>query len=250
MNSRSALDAAASLQTYLSPHVLADDAVRRIATGIAAGKLVLLRNALREPFAERMFQCLDTFVDWKLHETYSQSPRGREHRDPFQYHHHNIYDESVYPPDLKWCQDIFSSEETTRLIGQLSGQDCSGSTSFSASWYQPGDHSLPHNDRVISDKPNEVRTVAFVWHLSKDWRPEWGGALYWCPTLRYVPPSFNTLALFVVTRVSTHFVTQVSPYARTKRLAINGWWAGKDALLESAAVDTTAVESSADIEFV
>ena len=23
------------------------------------------------------------------------------------------------------------------------------------------------------------RTVAYVWHLSKAWRPEWGGALYW-----------------------------------------------------------------------
>jgi Rps23 Pro-64 3,4-dihydroxylase Tpa1-like proline 4-hydroxylase len=67
----------------------------------------------------------------------------------------------------------FSSDETKRLVGQLSGQNCSGSTSFWASWYQPGDHSLPHNDRVISDRLNEVRNVAFVWHLSKDWRPEW-----------------------------------------------------------------------------
>ena len=39
--------------------------------------------------------------------------------------------------------------------------------------YQSGDHSLPHTDWVGQ------RTVSYVWHLSKGWRPEWGGALYW-----------------------------------------------------------------------
>ena len=71
-----------------------------------------------------------------------------------------------------------------------------------------------------------IRQLAFVWHLAKEWRPEWGGAFYWCPKASYMPPAFNTLYLFNVRPESIHFVTQVSPYAQGKRLTINGWWTG------------------------
>ena len=92
---------------------------------------------------------------------------------------------------------------------------------FSASWYQSGDHSLPHTDKT-SNAAGENRQVAFVWHLAKEWRPEWGGALFWCPRSAYVPPQFNSLILFNVGDDSAHFVTTVSPDAQGKRLAING----------------------------
>jgi hypothetical protein len=52
------------------------------------------------------------------------------------------------------------------------------------------------------------------------------GAFYWCPKASYMAPAFNTLYLFHVGPESTHFVTQVSPYAQGKRLTINGWWSG------------------------
>jgi hypothetical protein len=58
------------------------------------------------------------------------------------------------------------------------------------------------------------RQVAFVWYLAKDWRSEWGGALFWCPKALYLPPVFNTLVLFNVGPDTSHFVTQVSPYAQ------------------------------------
>jgi Rps23 Pro-64 3,4-dihydroxylase Tpa1-like proline 4-hydroxylase len=86
-------------------------------------------------------------------------------------------------------------------------------------------HSLPHNDAMASG-PDAFRQVAFVWHLAKNWRSEWGGTLFWCPRALYLPPVFNTLLLFIVGRDTSHFVTQVSPYAQGKRLAINGWWTG------------------------
>lgn len=84
-----------------------------------------------------------------------------------------------------------------------------------------GDHSLPHTDWVGQ------RTVAYVWHLSKNWKPEWGGALYWAQHHHAVatyPASFNTLVLFSVTTTSAHFVTTVSPNHKGKRLTFNGWW--------------------------
>jgi Rps23 Pro-64 3,4-dihydroxylase Tpa1-like proline 4-hydroxylase len=63
-----------------------------------------------------------------------------------------------------------------------------------------------------------------VWHLTKNWRPRWGGAFYWCPSFAPIEASFNTLVLFNPTAISYHFVTQVSPHARGKRFTVNGWW--------------------------
>jgi Rps23 Pro-64 3,4-dihydroxylase Tpa1-like proline 4-hydroxylase len=100
---------------------------------------------------------------------------------------------------------------------------------FSASWYLPGDHSLPHTD-AVTHADGEQRQVAFVWHLARGWRSEWGGALFWCPGNVYLAPTFNTLVLFTVGPNSYHFVSQVSPYAQGKRLAINGWWTGRTAV--------------------
>ena len=40
----------------------------------------------------------------------------------------------------------------------------------------------------------------------------------------YLHASFNSLVLFSVTPLSSHFVTTVSPHATEKRLSFNGWW--------------------------
>ena len=104
---------------------------------------------------------------------------------------------------------------------ELTSRDCSGETVGAPSWYKEGDHSLPHTDWVGQ------RTVAYVWHLSKNWKPEWGGGLYWTQhdhAVATYPASFNTLVLFSVTTRSAHFVTTVSPQHKGKRLTFNGWW--------------------------
>ena len=206
-----------SIETYLNPEIFGDEElVRQIGKHLVDGKLVLIRKALREAFAERLFTCLDQFSDWGIYEKYE------EH---FHYHHHNLYDARLYPPDLMWCSEVFRSDLTKKFMQRLSQRDCGGEAQFSASWYLPGDHSLPHSDLTAWN--GEHRQVAFIWHLTKNWRPTWGGDLFWCPKNRYIPPSFNTLLLFNVGKDSLHFVTQVSPFAQAKRLAINGWWTGK-----------------------
>jgi len=209
-----------SLETYLRPSLRGPgsalaDAIARL----AAGGLVGIRDAFEPDFAERMHRCLDRSTTWRVHEGYE------EH---FAYHHHNLYESDAYPADLAWCAKIFGSSSTKAWATRLSGRSCSGPAEVSASWYLPGDHSLPHNDVAATDA-NFHRQVAFVWHLAKHWRSEWGGALFWCSKGCYLPPVFNTLWLFNVTPESTHFVTHVSPYAQGKRLAINGWWTGQAA---------------------
>jgi Rps23 Pro-64 3,4-dihydroxylase Tpa1-like proline 4-hydroxylase len=151
-----------------------------------------------------------------VHENYAER---------FSYYHHNVYHPEEFPADLVWCSKIFNSSKSKAWATRLSGRRCLGPTSISASWYLPGDHSLPHTDNVTTGA-HYIRQLAFVWHLAKDWRSEWGGAFYWCPKASYMSPAFNTLYLFNVGPESNHFVTEVSPYAQGKRLTVNGWWTG------------------------
>jgi hypothetical protein len=190
--------------------------MKQVSARLAAGRLVAIREAFEPAFAERMYRSLDACTTWRVYEKYERH---------FHFHHHNLYQFSEYPTELGHCANVFGSETTKAWATRLSGRSCVGPTEFSASWYLPGDHSLPHTDAMPSGADNN-RQVAFVWHLAKEWRSEWGGALFWCPKALYLRPVFNTLLLFNVGPETSHFVTHVSPYAQGKRLAINGWWTG------------------------
>ena len=206
-----------SIEFFLDSSIVPDDnLIQDLRQHLTLGNLIVIRNAFHSAFAERMFDCLDQFSQWQLYEKYAQH---------FHYHHHNIYDEKQFPEDLNRCKDVFGSEATKKFIRRLSQRDCLGGTDLSASWYQPGDYSLPHTDLVFHKE--EVRQVAFVWNLTRAWQADWGGEFFWCKKSRSIAPTFNTLLLFNVDRYSKHFVTQVAPHAQGKRLAISGWWYGK-----------------------
>ena len=205
-----------SIETYVNPAWLEPARIEAVKAHLSAGALVVIRDAFHPAFAERMFRCLNECTAWKVYEG--------GHAD-FYYHHHNLYDKRDYPEDLVWCERVFGSPASRAFASRASGRRCTGSTLFSASWYLPGDHSLPHTD-AVSSAAGENRQVAFVWHLAKEWRPDWGGDFFWWPRSASVPPRFNSLILFNVGQNSVHFVTKVSPYARGKRLTINGWWMG------------------------
>ena len=218
VDARAAADAShLSIETYLRPPLRGPgSALKDVVPRLAAGGLVVIRDAFEADFAERMYRSLDSYTAWRVHENYAER---------FSYYHHNVYHPEEFPGDLAWCSKVFNSSRSKAWASRMSGRTCLGPTSVTASWYLPGDHSLPHSDNVTTGS-HYIRQLAFVWHLAKDWRSEWGGAFYWCPKASYMPPAFNTLYLFNVGPESTHFVTQVSPYAQGKRLTINGWWTG------------------------
>jgi len=206
-----------SIETFLRPSLRGPgSALKAAIPRLAAGGLVAIRDAFESDFAERMYRSLDSVTTWRLFENYAEK---------FCYHHHNLYHADQFPADVAWCSKVFDSSSSKAWATRLSGRSCLGPTEISASCYLPGDHSLPHNDNVTTGK-HYIRQLAFVWHLAKDWRSEWGGAFYWVPKASYLPPAFNTLYLFNVGPDSTHFVTHVSPYAQGKRLVINGWCTG------------------------
>jgi hypothetical protein len=181
----------------------------QIRAQLTRGRAVVIPNAIREDIAERAHAELDESRRWQPYE--GASPF-------FHYRHHNIYADADLPPSAVDLKRALGGSEARAIMSELSERDCSGPIDFGASWYLPGDHSLPHQDAGLG------RSVAFVWHLTKDWDPRWGGGFFWCPSGITMKPQFNCFTLFNVTRASAHFVTVVSPYARAKRLSLNGWW--------------------------
>jgi hypothetical protein len=205
---------AATLETYLNPAYLEEDLLANMRSRLRGGDVVVLRDAFRPEFAEMVYsELMDKGVSWELNEAYFP--------DGYAYKHHNVYDQGSFSARLNATLGVFTDPASQAFMADLTGRDCDGVTTGAPSWYQEGEHSLPHTDWAGQ------RTVAYVWHLSKNWKPEWGGALYWAEHHHAVatyPASFNTLVLFSVTPSSAHFVTTVSPHHKGKRLTFNGWW--------------------------
>mmetsp|Transcript_39548 Transcript_39548/g.86800 ORF Transcript_39548/g.86800 Transcript_39548/m.86800 type:complete len:394 (-) Transcript_39548:83-1264(-) len=208
------LKAGTSIRDVLNPHLFDDpstlDGIRK---RIRAGEICVIRNAFIPDFAEAMYTELDDTDTWSRNEDYFE--------DGYGYRHNNVYSKADFSPLFLQANAMFETNATKAFMSDLTGRDCTGESVGAPSYYEAGDHSLPHTDHIGQ------RSVAYIWHLSKDWRPEYGGGLYWAPeplANAYLHASFNTLVLFSVTPYSSHFVTTVSPRARGKRLAYNGWW--------------------------
>lgn len=182
-----------SIVDCLNPKLLEQETLDDIKARLREGKVVILRDAFRTELADAMHEQLDFLTDeeWNLHEDYFA--------DGYHFKHKNIYDKNDFPPLFQDVNRMFESTATKDFLTELSGRDCSGEISGAPSFYSAGDHSLPHTDHIGQ------RSVAYIWHLSRNWRPEWGGALYWAPeplANAYHHASFNTLVLFSVTPFS------------------------------------------------
>jgi hypothetical protein len=186
-----------------------ESTLQELASTMQAGTPVVIREPFAPDFADRIHAELEAHSPWPPHERAMGF---------FHYRHHNIYESDYNPPALHTCRELFSAPLFRSLVARLAADRTDGPTDVTASYYCAGDYSLPHEDQVGR------RSVAFIWYLTRAWRPEWGGHFYWCPTGTYVKPSFNTLLMFRVSRTSSHFVCPVAPQVQSKRLAVGGWW--------------------------
>jgi hypothetical protein len=160
--------------------------------------LVVIRDAFVASFAERIHRSLDACVAWQVYERYEKH---------FHYHHHNPYKTSDYPSDLAWCEQIFGSLATKAPGDTVVWPRVHGTDGGFCELVSAGRSLAATYGRRAGQDP-ATRQVAFVWHLARDWRSEWGGALFWCPKSLYLPPVFNTLMLFNVGPNARHFVTE------------------------------------------
>jgi Rps23 Pro-64 3,4-dihydroxylase Tpa1-like proline 4-hydroxylase len=76
-------------------------------------------------------------------------------------------------------------------------------------------------------------TVAFVYHLSKDWLPGYGGLFMrmdwdWKTVNKTLSPPFNTLAIFDTSGGdqggSPHLVSEIAQGCNNKRISYTGWY--------------------------
>ena len=218
------------LRQLLNPGIFSEPAmVDRLRTWLRQGRAIVIPDALPLGFAEDVHRDLSESTRWTVVEG---------GHDFFHFRTSVISDIDGQTPALTECSRFFQSTATRRFVAGLSGNDCSGRPHVTAGWYRPGEYALPHDD-----SGTKGRSVAFVWYLATDWRQEWGGAFFWCPTGQYLLPKFNTLMIFNVMPSNVHLVCPVAPIATSKRITINGFWTHSEPSARPTPVDPSAFVS-------
>ena len=154
------------LPTYLNGDIFADQ--RRLAhirDHLSGGRLVAIRNALDPDFAEAVYQHLDQPTPWNTSASYKY----------LQFIYRKIEGHSL-PSPLKSLWTALLGARSREWMEALCGRPCDGAAELLAFWYMPGGYATPHSDG------GSGRSVALVWHLTKDWDDRWGGDFIWHPS--------------------------------------------------------------------
>jgi Rps23 Pro-64 3,4-dihydroxylase Tpa1-like proline 4-hydroxylase len=127
-------------------------------------------------------------------------------------------------PYLKIFQDSRFREYLSKITGYSDLEYAPGSTFISN--YGPGHYNGPHTDGING-------RIAFVFHLSKDWKPEMGGLFMrmdwdWETVNKVICPPFNTLSIFDTKWQgqdgSPHLVSEIAQGVTNKRISYTGWY--------------------------
>jgi Rps23 Pro-64 3,4-dihydroxylase Tpa1-like proline 4-hydroxylase len=118
--------------------------------------------------------------------------------------------------------DFVNGDEMLSFIATITGQTDLTGADAQFTRYTTGQFLTRHKDDITA----EGRRIAYVMSFSEDWHPDWGGLLQFfendgTPRDAWIP-AFNTLSLFDVRHI--HSVTYVTPFARTPRLSLTGWF--------------------------
>jgi hypothetical protein len=198
-----------TLRDLLNPAVWTPTVERKVKKRLHQGAACVLRDAFLPSFARRLAEALESTDAWRPGEVMAPF---------FGYKLHLIENPALFPPELAEAERVLGNDGSRRYVEELSGANCRGPISLTASLYLPGDYSLPHMDRSAD------RSLTFLWYLTRRWSSSWGGQLFWCPTGQFFMPTFNTLILFRTSNLAPHLVCPVSPKATGRRLTVNGWW--------------------------
>lgn len=118
-----------------------------------------------------------------------------------------------------------STGETRAFLRNLIGRPELDFADAQATAYSPGDFLTAHDDAV----DGKGRLAAYVFGLTPQWRPEWGGLLLFHDDAGDIAhgltPRFNALNLFAVPQL--HSVSMVTRSAPFRRYAVTGWLRSK-----------------------
>jgi len=125
---------------------------------------------------------------------------------------------------LKLFQDPRFINYLSKITGYEDLQYSEGSTFISN--YSSGHYNGPHTD-------GSNGRIAFVFHLSKDWKPEMGGLFMrmdwdWKTVNKTISPPFNTLSIFDTKwqgqEGAPHLVSEIAQGINNKRISYTGWY--------------------------
>ena len=148
-------------------------------------------------------------------------------RDGFQYSYAALRvpqdGETASDPVLEAIAELMKSSEVVAFLEAVTGVEEPHFVDGQVTAYGQGDFLTAHDDDVIGSR----RKAAFVFGLTPQWRPEWGGLLLFHEPgqieISGLVPQFNTLDLFSVPRF--HSVSQVTRAAPRRRYCVTGWLA-------------------------
>jgi Rps23 Pro-64 3,4-dihydroxylase Tpa1-like proline 4-hydroxylase len=121
--------------------------------------------------------------------------------------------------------DFVQGNEMIEFIQTVTGDRSIGEVSGHYTRYVPGHFLTRHRD-VVEDRQ---RRFAYVLSFTPEWHPDWGGLLQYyeedgTPRDAWAP-NYNSLTLFDVRHI--HAVTYVTPFAKSPRLSLTGWFKSK-----------------------
>ncbi len=129
-----------------------------------------------------------------------------------------------YSPLEFEIRTYFSSPPFIEMLNQVTGMGLTTLNTLFVSKYTSGSFLSTH-----SDKGNG--RLAFVLHMTKGWKPPYGGHLHFLDQAREkvietFTPEFNTMMIFEVPEEEgiPHFVGHVAPNVPIPRIAITGWF--------------------------
>lgn len=225
--------------------------VRELKYEFLKNGIVTIENWLDPVYAEKLWNHLDTMPkDWwnvsarPAHDQEMHITRWVDENKPYidksDSFARNSFSEDVFSysfrrtnndhvdgcrcEECEFRKDVLS-EEVVNFLAYLTEYKVTKINELFASWYTDRDFLSPH-----SDGPNGV--LGFVYNLSKDWKPHYGGNLHFQNKLdenlieKINVPKFNTLTMFdlATSMGHMHYVSEVVPNLKTKRLAMAGWW--------------------------
>ena len=221
------------------------------AAAYAAEGRVRIRGLLADDGLADFYDNLDTRDDWwhlmktpsgvvelsrEMRDTMSPERRveleaevqaGARHGFSYRYEGLRVPDgatEAGAADPLTAFADLMSSEPMLHMLRTITGCTALSFTDGQATAYGPGDFLTIHDDNAAGKN----RLAAYVFGMTPQWRPEWGGLLLF----HGKDPSqvhgnvlrFNTLDLFAVPQL--HSVSLVTPAAPRRRYAVTGWLRG------------------------
>ena len=121
-------------------------------------------------------------------------------------------------------REFLKTEALLGFVKEITGAEVKHSNEVFCSRFTSGQFLSPHHD-VNKGK------IGFVYSISKDWKPEYGGNLYildedYKTIKKVVLSTFNRLVLFDIPSRDgvPHFVSHVAPGVANKRISITGWF--------------------------